>query len=90
MVARAPVSDQLNFSRKPKKESRSEYVRGLALLAWVSWEILALTALGVFTGWSIHRWLGGSLLLTLVFGVLGLSLAFYRIYLATKKLEKSE
>jgi len=90
MVPRARVADLSNSPRKTEQEGRSEYLKGLALLAWISWEIIGLTGLGVFAGWAFHRWLGGPILLTVLLGVLGLAAAFYRIYLATKRLEKTE
>jgi F0F1-type ATP synthase assembly protein I len=66
----------------------SVYLRGLALLFWVSWEIVALTSAGVLLGWGLHRWLGTPLLLSVVFGLIGLSAAFYRIFKASQKSEE--
>jgi hypothetical protein len=75
---------------KPEGRGSSDLVRGLALLAWVAWEIVAMTGAGVALGWVLHRWMGVPLILTVVFGMLGLVAAFRRIYLASKKLENRE
>lgn len=68
----------------------SEYLRGLALLVWVSWEIVALTSAGILLGWGLHRWLGTPLLLSAVFGLVGLSVAFFRIFKASQKNEETQ
>lgn len=71
------------------KREQNEYMKGLALLAWISGEILALTGLGLAAGWALHQWMGAPPLISLVLGMLGLGLAFWRIYRASKKLEKT-
>ena len=90
MVAQRPMSSKPPPPRKTTQGDTSEVLRGLALLAWVSWEIVALTSLGVLAGWALNRWLRAPLLLAAVFGLLGMSLAFYRIFRAIKKLENQE
>ncbi len=71
--------------RKPPE--RAEYLKGLALLAWISSEILALTGSGVILGWALHRWLDWPLILALPFGLAGLFLAIYRIYRVWTRME---
>ena len=75
-----------------KSEGRgsSDLVRGVALLAWIAWEIVVMTGAGVAAGWALYRWIGAPMILTIVFGMLGLVAAFRRIYLASKKLETQE
>ncbi len=75
---------------KPEGRGSSDLVRGLALLAWIAWEMIALTGAGVALGWALYRWIGAPMILTIVFGMLGLVAAFRRIYLASKKLENRE
>jgi len=75
---------------KPERRESSDLIRGVALLAWVAWEIVALTAAGIFLGWALYRWVGAPLLLTVVFGLLGLVAAFYRIYCASKNMENRQ
>ncbi|MEN9723988.1 MAG: hypothetical protein RJB38_1974 [Pseudomonadota bacterium] len=63
------------------------YLRGLALLTWVATELVALTGLGVALGWYLHRRFGISRFTPVVFGVLGLTFAFWRIYRIHSKWE---
>jgi F0F1-type ATP synthase assembly protein I len=75
---------------KPEHRGSSDLARGLALLAWVAWEIIALTGAGIFLGWALHRWIGAPLLLTVAFGLVGLVAAFWRIYRASKNMENQQ
>jgi F0F1-type ATP synthase assembly protein I len=62
----------------------------MALLAWVAWEVVALTGAGTLLGWALYRWVGAPLLLTAAFGLLGLVAAFLRIYRASKTMENQK
>lgn len=72
----------------PEKDSdRKVWIRGLALLAWVSWEVLGWGALGTAAGYFMGRALGGAAWLGAVTGALGLAIAFWRIYQASQTLD---
>lgn len=73
-----------------KDQGPSDLVRGLALLTWVAWEIVALTGAGIALGWALYRWARAPIILTVVFGSIGLIAAFRRIYRASKKMENQE
>ena len=68
----------------------TDYMKGLSLLVWISWEILALTGFGLLVGWALNRWAQLPLAFTLLFALMGLVAAFYRIYQASKTLEKQK
>jgi hypothetical protein len=68
--------------------AQSEYVKGLALLAWISAEILGATGVGVLIGLGLHRWWGISKIVCLPLALAGLVLAFWRIYRASRQMEK--
>lgn len=75
---------------KLEQRGSSDLVRGMALLAWVAWEIIALTGAGILFGWALYRWVGAPLLLTVAFGLLGLVAAFRRIHRASKNMENQQ
>lgn len=69
---------------------RREWVRGLALLAWISWEVLGWSAIGVGMGYLGHRMLGTPEWAMVLTGAMGLAVAFWRIYKASQQLGSPE
>jgi F0F1-type ATP synthase assembly protein I len=65
------------------EQDRKDWIRGLALLAWISGEVLGLTTAGLLLGYFLHRCIGISQVWMVVPGALGLAAAFWRISKAT-------
>ncbi len=68
-------------------QDRKDWVRGLALLAWISGEILGLTGAGLLLGYWITQAVGASPFWSILPALSGLALAFFRIYKAAQALE---
>ena len=73
---------------KRERKEHSDLARGLALLAWIAWEIVGLTAAGIALGWALTRWWGLPQILSALFGLAGLIAAFFRIHRAVRAWEK--
>jgi hypothetical protein len=67
-------------------QDKKEWMKGLALLTWVSWEVIAWSGLGTGLGYFAARALGAPTWISLLTGLAGLALAFWRIYKASTKL----
>ena len=79
----------MSGAKPPRDDAqRRAWMRGLALLAWVSWEVVAWSALGTLAGYFLGKALGGALWIAALTGMLGLAIAFWRIYKASQAMDR--
>ena len=71
-------------------QDRKDWIRGLALLAWISGEVLGLTVFGLLAGYWACRWLGLASVWMILPAALGLAAAFWRLHRAVGALGPGE